>query len=149
MDKVCKGIQKLLVKRIMKPPTAEIKWAMYMNDMNLNWAEIYTIPLKSTLSSKLRYFQFQLLHRYLPVNNFLFNLNIIDNNLCSFCKQDVESFQHLFWDCGINNSFWLNVQNIILKSNPNFCKKDILLGIMDSPSYIYNFVILHAKYYLY
>lgn len=149
MDKVCKGVHKLFVKRIMKPPIAEIKWALYMNDMNLNWAEFYTIPLKSSLSTKLRYFQFQLLHRYLPVNKFLYNLNIIDNNLCSFCKQDVESFQHLFWDCGISSSFWRNVQNIILKSNPNFDKKDILLGIIDSPYYTYNFVILHAKYYLY
>ena len=77
----------MIVNQIFKTPHSETNWAMHMNDANLNWSVIYTIPFEVSLSTKLKYFQFQFLHEYLPLNKFLFDINIVDSKLCSFCKQ--------------------------------------------------------------
>lgn len=148
-SKVCKYIQMICIKKLLKTPIAEDKWANSMNDPDLNWREIYRIPFNSTLSTKLRYFQFQFLHRYLPVNKFLFDIKIIDSNLCSFCNQHTETLQHLFWECTISKLFWSQVQSKIIPSNVIINQRDVFFGILDPTNYRYNFAILHAKYYLY
>ena len=51
------------------------------------------------MSTKLRYFQFKILHIYLAVNKLLPQIGIVDSNLCSFCKSEKEDIQHFFWDC--------------------------------------------------
>ena len=146
--KVCRFIQNMCVNQIFKTPKSETKWAMHMNDANLNWTVIYTIPFKVSLSTKLRYFQFQFLHKYLPLNKFLFDINIVDSKLCSFCKQEDETSDHLFWECRITKSFWSDVQLKILNNNINITDKDVYFGIMNM-FYHLNFILLHAKYHLY
>ena len=118
-SKVCRFIQKLCVNSIFKTPNSERKWAIHMNEANLDWTTIYRLSFKATLSTKLRYFQFQFLHRYLPLNKLLFDIKFIDSKLCSLCKIDDETLQHFFWDCRIAHSFWLEVQEILHKELHN------------------------------
>ena len=99
---------------------------MHMNDVNLNGT---VIPFKVSLSTL-----FQFLHRYLPLNKFLFD--IVDSKLCSFCKQEDETSDHLFWNCRITN-----IQLKILHNNINITEKDVYFGIMNT-YYHFNFILL-------
>ena len=41
-------------------------------------------------------FKFKFLHRIIPTNTYLYKVNIKDNGRCSFCKNELESLEHLF-----------------------------------------------------
>ena len=133
-SKVCRFIQKLCVNSIFKTPNSERKWAIHMNEANLDWTTIYRLSFKATLSTKLRYFQFQFLHRYLPLNKLLFDIKFIDSKLCSLCKIDDETLQHFLGDCRIAHSFWLEVQEILHKELHNsfiITNRDVFFCITD------------------
>ena len=147
--KVCKLIQKMCVDQIFKPPVGEEKWAIQFNDANLDWTAIYRIPFGCTLSTKLRYFQFQFLLRYLPLNKFLFDIGIIKSKLCSFCKIHDETSVHLFWECSITKSFWHEIHKNLLNNFFRITDKIVYFGILDPSQGHLNFIILHAKYYVY
>lgn len=147
--KVCKAIQQMCIKQIFKPPVVEGKWSMILNNVDLNWAEIFIMPLKATLSIKLRYFQFQFVYRFLPVNKFLYDIRAIDSNLCTFCKKEAETLHHLFWNCIISQKFWQDFQILTLKNTFNITYVNICFGTFDPLYKYYNFAILHANYYLY
>ena len=51
----------------------------------------YTLAFLCTNESKLRVFQFKLLHRKLATNYFLFKIGIKSNDQCSFCKESSET----------------------------------------------------------
>ena len=147
--KVCKLIHRICVDKLFKTPKCEEKWADFFEDMNLDWGEIYQIPMFSSRLTKLRYFQFKILHRYIGVNENLYKFGYVDSNLCTFCNVEIESIPHLFWQCDISTRFWKDVQDHVLKKNVTLTMKDVILGILDTDNSIYNFVILHAKQYIY
>ena len=65
------------------------KWNVKLNT-NLDsskWSLIFNIPYSCTVDTKLRWFQFRLIHRILGTNSFLFKINKTDTNLCTFCKK--------------------------------------------------------------
>ena len=99
--------------------------------------------------TELRYFQFKILHRYIGVNENLYKFGYVDSNLCTFCNVEIESIPHLFWQCDISTRFWKDVQDHVLKKYVTLTMKDVILGILDIDSSIYNFVNLHAKQYIY
>jgi hypothetical protein len=148
-NKVCRFIQKTCVNQIFKPPGGEEKWAIQMNDFNLDWTSIYKIPFTCTLSTKLRYFQFQFLHRYLPLNKFLYDIGITNSKFCSFCNIFEETPSHIFWECNIVNSFWLEIQNNLLNNSFTITDKIVYFGNFDPLHSNSNFIILHAKYYVF
>ena len=147
--KVCKLIHELCIQKIFKNPVSEIKWMDHFNDINLNWGIIYSISFQASLSTKLRYFQYKILHRYLSVNKLLAQIGFVNSELCVFCNSEVESIQHLFWDCSEVNPLWNQIRRYLLNESGNFNVRDIILGILDIERRKYNFVILHAKYYIY
>ena len=135
-------------------PTGFQKWNNKFN--NLNWDKILTICHKTTKESKLKWFQYRLLHRILPTNRFLHLRNIRDNNLCSFCNREEESVSHLFWDCDIVKNFWTNLQNLLIANcthivNLQFDEELILFGTKENmyTDDIFDLILLLAKYYIY
>ena len=38
---------------------------------------------------------------------------ISSSNLCDFCNMDIETIQHLFWECSHVQIFWNNLHNFI------------------------------------
>ena len=59
--------------------------------------KIFVQPKMCTLSSKLREFQFKLLHNILYTNHHLHRFRFHENGLCSFCKKFEETYQHVFF----------------------------------------------------
>ena len=38
------------------------------------------------------------------MRKFLFLCKIADDPLCSFCSQEIETVEHLFWDCDVTRA---------------------------------------------
>ena len=75
------------------------KWSTIFD--NLKWDIIYSNTFIASIDVKLRNFQYKYLFRIIPTNKRLFLQNIVNSNLCDFCSMDIESIQHLFWECKI------------------------------------------------
>ena len=125
------------------------------NNENFQWNAAYRLASKCTKSTKLIEFQFKLLHRRIPTNEFLVKIGIKDTPQCSFCKEEPKKLIHLFWLCPKMDSFWqsvitwLNHRKII---PDNYCIADIAaLGLRPDSSKYHcqvNFCSLLARHYI-
>merc|ERR1712121_489204 len=141
------GICNTTIDKFFNVPTSQNKWCDILGGQNIDWNLAYLSPLKSCLSTKIRYFQYKLLHRILGVNTYTSRIGLTNNNLCSFCLTEEETIIHLFWDCTITKQFINDIQNDILH-NVNINCISFLFGTDENELYI-NFVFLYAKYFIF
>ena len=66
----------------------------------LQWKYIYTLPRITTIDSKLRCFQYKVLHStyYIPLSKAFF-ISHTYTPVCSFCNLEDETVIHLFVHC--------------------------------------------------
>ena len=65
-----------------------------------------------TVDSRSREFQFNVLHRYLATNKFLYQIGLVPSSLCTFCKRESESIDHpVLIECDYSNKFWQDLIN--------------------------------------
>ena len=101
----------------------------------------YSVKVPSALNDikevNLKDFQYKINNRILTTNSFLYKINKIDSNRCSFCKQTIESIKHLFVDCPKVKEFWNTLKNWLqVNGNINLSITDkisYLLGHMNHP----------------
>ena len=65
-----------------------------------------------TLNSRLREFQFKLLHG-IYTNHHLFRFRFVSDNLCSFGRKEEETYQHIFYTCEYAQTIWERCRGII------------------------------------
>jgi hypothetical protein len=148
----------IIKKWKIKPAAGKIKWIEKYDDMNLDedfWQYIYETPYKLTKNSKVLMTQYKIVNRILAVN---YNLKIwgkSETDRCSKCNL-VESIEHFIYQCPLSLALWKTIQ-IWWKSIFDFTIQlsvlEVLFGIpnenKDHSIDIYNYVILHAKHYIY
>ena len=80
---------RLVTKKSAAPITRQQKWIKDCNlgENEIEWGTTYQPAHKITKSTKLREFQFKLLHRRMPTNAFLTKIRIKENSNCFFCKK--------------------------------------------------------------
>ena len=100
-----KNIYKEVRSKVEIIPTAQLKYSEKYNHQ-LDWKGIYCIPFRVTVDSRSREFQFKVLHRYLATNKFLHKIGFLPSFLCTFCKRESESSEHLLIECDHSNKFW-------------------------------------------
>jgi len=95
------------------PEKSQSKWIYdlltYSPD-KIDWSKSYSLPFLCTRESKLRIFQFKLLHRRISTNRYLFKIGLSPSELCSFCNNSSETLLHLFWECPQVKTFWNDVK---------------------------------------
>ena len=113
----------------------------------------FTACYSSTISSKLRVFQFRFIHRNIVTNKNLFDWKMKDTNLCTFCNEEIETQFHLFWECTFSTLIWdrlFNWMNQITQTNIDFTPMQIMLGIEDLNNFsAYNTIFIITKQFLY
>ena len=79
---------------------------------------------------------------------------MIDSPQCTFCKNEIEFLEHLFYSCEITRSFWVALRSWLMECNINLeplSVVNVLFGIFiaDEDFVIVNYLILVAKFYIY
>ena len=59
-------------------------------------SELFELPLKVTIDSKLRILQFKIRNNLIPINTWLVRIGKKNDNSCTFCHKTAESLEHLF-----------------------------------------------------
>ena len=107
------------------------------------WEHFYSVNFQSTIDSKLRSFQYKLLHRAIPTNKYLFQCKIKNSDLCYFCHETTESLEHLVWFCPKVKKFWDEVKCLFnhCQLSENFMTpKSVMLGYRGNNDRILNHV---------
>jgi hypothetical protein len=150
-------VAKLCYNLFMEKNTFDIniltnKWSADLHTI-VNTKEMYRqfeLIMLSSISNRIRSFQFTFLHRIIRTNTFAHRIGIINSSECTFCHNHEESIIHLFWECMYTKIFWqrviifvkdtfdininLTARNILFSSTDQLMSLCCILGKM----YIYN-----------
>ena len=144
-----KQIDDIYKINVIKP---QIKWENEL-ERAMNWRNVFEIPFKCLIDTKLRTFQYKYLMRIIPNNKFLHKCNIISTSLCDFCCMHVETNKHLYWECQIIRAFWTEVQNYLATNNINILLNyEIVSFGLTEMSSLYktvNSILIIAKYFIF
>ncbi len=114
------------------------------------------MPFICSRHTTIQTFQYRIIHRTLPCNEWLNNINIKSNNRCTYCNS-IDSISHLLIDCKPNNQFWKcwakwlhSLTGFNIRDYPHI-QESILFGFpADSDDAIaLNYCILYAKHFIY
>ena len=137
-----------LIKKIEKPPISISKYELLFPLHDLSWKDIYVLPRRASLDSKIREFQYKVLNRILYVNKALYKIGIASSPLCTFCQISEESLGHLFIHCPISSAFWLSVVEWLKNYFSTIqCLTDvsIMFGLFGKETQLINHIILLGK----
>ena len=97
------------------------KWSMVLNveisqvELNNAFNNIWRI----TNNSKLRSFQYLILHHAIVTNRNLYHYGMLDYDICSLCDDEAESIVHLFCECYLVQEFYIDVK-LLIKEQMDF-----------------------------
>ena len=154
ISKPCKLLQSFQLKNKTKCDiTSENKWTTITQNPDLDWKRIYQIIYKTTIDVKLRNFQYKFLFRIIATNKRLFKYGLKVSNLCDFCSMNIETQEHLFWQCEVIQELWNKLQRYLNQRNVNvnFNLENISLGLTDGNenNQTVNFILMLTKYYIF
>ena len=143
-----KVIYNYLAQLRLTTPRSVLKWEQVSN-FNGNWNKVFLLPYVAVRDTKVQYFQFRYIHRIIGTNSFLHKIKLKDSPICTFCNSEHETLGHLFWTCPVTQRFWDNISGLCLKSNFNLTFECVNFGFLDDIKSPINFLILHAKFFLF
>ena len=110
---------------------------------SLNWQNIYQNNYYATNENKLRSFQIRLNLRLIVTQLQLHGFELVDDNLCKFCRKKTKTLMHLFCDCEIVVCVWSNVSEFMssrLRTNIVHRKQHMLFGFDHKGFFLFCFV---------
>jgi len=119
---------------------------------------VYTLPFNVCINSKLRAFQFRCIKDIVFLNDKLYKMNLVNDDLCSMCMVARETPIHFFVECSFAQSLLKYILDyfIVFKEYNilALCEKEILYGVYiddvcDPKVKFMNHVIILYKKYLY
>ena len=143
-----KIIYDYLVKPKLTTPRAVFKWEETRN-YTINWNRVFRLPYGAVRDTKVQFFQLRFIHRIIGTNSFLHKIKLKDTPLCTFCNFDIETLEHLFWSCRVTQVFWHSICELLFTHNFNITSDYVNFGLCENINSPINFLILHAKYFLY
>ena len=123
-------------------------------NLQVEWKKIYLLPRKVSNDTNLRMFQYKILNNILYLNKQLFIFNKKDTKLCSYCKLQDETINHIFVECKFAIKLWSDLRH--------YCQSSFVIPILNPQSAIFGFfetdpdlvillnhILLLYKYYIY
>ena len=116
--------------------------------------EKHILPFWCSKETKLREFQFQLLHRWIATNDFLYKIGIKQSDSCTFCGEATENLVHLLWSFKYSNAFWKACYQWIMQSTSKVEKFNLsgalLFGLInDAKDLLLHHLLLITRHYIY
>ena len=111
---------------------------------------VYKLPFLVTIETKLRSFQFKFNHMIFYTNKTLYERKMTsDPPLCTFCKKEDETLEHLFIDCSYIRPLWIELERLI---SHKFSTQEKIFGCYNNINDKHFDVISHCslllKYYV-
>ena len=122
------------------------------------WEKIYILPRIATTDSRIRIFQYKILHNlhndFTYLDKKLFEFNKINSPECSFCKCEEETTIHLFHICRKTQALWTQLTSHLNRhlNLPHLTPQSAIFGFLDISNkdyFIVNHLLLLFKYYTY
>ena len=151
-----KIIYNSLVKLQIEKPTSLAKYSMFFSILtDSEIKRVFLLPRKCTKDNELREFQFKILHRYLPTNSLLLNMQKVSSNKCTFCELYKETLTHIFFDCLCVRNIWFRVDRVLALLTGNTISLttfDVMFGFNISSNKVIdrdiNSFIMHIKFFI-
>lgn len=97
------------------------------------------------------------MHNVIVTNQKLALWKIIDSNMCTFCRNHVETTMHLFWECNFVQKLWDDIQLFVESSAPQqiitsleWTPENIMFNrVHSNAGSVINFVTLITKQHIY
>ena len=144
-----------LIKDRISEPTSQRYFERTFNKTEIDWSQIYLLPWKVSVETRIRAFQFKIQHNILYLNQKLHKMGLAEFPLCNLCGISQETTTHLFLNFPITSNLWWTIQR---KCSPSLTLPDITvsmvhLGFFSEPSdqntMIKNQVLLSFKQFIY
>jgi len=136
------------LRKKQNPPTAQQKFIDRYSETSIYWEKVYSLPLRTTLDSKLREFQYKILKNIVSTNDKLFHFGLIPlSPNCTFCNEEPESIEHLLSRCSVLKKEVLSW----LKEIESLNEIGLFLGNFEKTEdfFINYHILLLGKYYIY
>ncbi len=140
----------LIDQHCIIPNEKFLKWENELQIDIPDMSKYFIMNKKCSVNTYLFNFQYRFLHRVIPTNDFLHKIHLIDTNLCTFCRSDVETVHHLFYDCNITNNFL----NLFFNCLKNYyqeleMKKDVFFLGIPNNDILLNLLLIIAKNFIF
>jgi hypothetical protein len=134
-------------------PTCIKSWSdkYDINFTDQQWKHIFSLAIGITADTKLREFQFKIIHRAYATDSVVSNFDASVEKNCKICHKK-NNIIHLFVECSKVDQVWkefidwydrIEIQNTILTT------QDIIFGCLRTNAAIsLNFCILHLKWFI-
>ena len=135
-------------------PTSQAYFEKIFVEHVFEWDKIYILPRIVTTDSRIRIFQYNILHNVLYLNKNLFEFNKINSPECPFCKCEEETTIHLFHICRKTQALWTKLTGHLNRhlNLPHLTPQSAIFGFLDISNKDYlivNHLLLLFKYYIY
>ena len=136
-----------------RDPACIKKWDE-ISDIKIDWPNVFQLPFKTFRETKLQSFQFRIIQRVIPCNDWLHQIKEKkDSGTCNYCDEN-DDLVHFFIKCEKTSNFWQAFTNWlgrILEEEIKIMHHDIIFGhFSDAPrKEIINYCLIIAKYYIY
>ena len=112
------------------------------------------IPTLCPVDNKTKDLQDKIIMRFIPTNKLLYKMNRVNSQSCSFCHMEIETVEHLFFNCVNVKDIWIYAfKELQKKTNTHFVPdlRSCILGVYDENVHnvkIINTVMLLVKMYI-
>ena len=127
------------------------KWQAEIGNISENEWKLYFLNIKQWHEVKIRDFQYKINNKILVTNSFLANINKIDSELCTYCKEQPEKIHHLFLTCPKVRMFWQELRTWLytsVKIDLSLKDRNILISFSGKNELV-NYIYVLAKFYSY
>lgn len=153
--KVSKPFYNLFLQNVFeKPLKSQKKWSydLGLSEEYENWDIIYQTAFRYMLNTKLQSFQYKINLRILYTNSLLLKCGLCETELCSYCFEVKETLLHLFYECPVVRSLWLQFAENMSRCGitVNIAPFECTLGVLNHPNCeILNTCLIIIRYYIY
>ena len=112
-------------------PTSQKYFCNIFPNLQVEWKEIYLLPPKVSIDTKLHMFQFKILNNISYLNKQLYIFNEKDTKLCSYCRLQDETINHIFVECKFAIKLWSDLRH--------YCQSSFVIPILNPQSAIFGF----------
>ena len=149
-------IEKIILNFFWDDKPAKIKKTILFKEKTeggLNLTNIFKLPFIVTQNTKLQWLQYRINQRILGTNKLLYKIKVKDNAFCTFCQEDEETIEHLFWNCEIVQAFIDEIDSWLFSNGVSipFTMQFFLFGDTSKSSRgdAINLILLQIKQYIF